>query len=373
MDDASKVDLSNLSDQSIGEILVSVGRLSPEDAEHIYQEQRKRKLRFGDAALELGLVTEADIQFALSHQFRYPYLQRGESKVSETVIAAYDPFAPQVEALRALRSQLMLRWFDVNAKHKTLAIMSPDFGEGRSWLTANLAVVFSQLGSRTLLIDANLRTPALHRLFGIDHRRGGLSSILGGRATGNIVFKIPLLLDLSVLPAGPIPPNPQELLARPLFNRMLEQLANSFDVILIDTPAASQFAESVTIASRVGGALIVSRQNQTRIRALNELYTCLNDSNVIIAGSVLNCGGTNKKKNNKRNNLKLPLNNLNLRLKNSTPPLLDKTESSIQTSSPTNMPPQSYRKKRTAPPSMTLLGPEPPVETASPSTFTKDE
>jgi chain length determinant protein tyrosine kinase EpsG len=291
-DEAASAQFSNLGDQSIGEILVSIGRISPDDAERIYREQKRRKVRFGDAAIALGLATEADIQFALSHQFRYPYLQRGESKVSETIVAAYDPFSPQVEALRAIRSQLMLRWFNSSTGRRALAIVSPGKGEGRSWFVANLAVVFSQLGARTLLIDTDLRAPALHHLFGISNRNG-LSSILGGRATGNVVFRVPSLLDLSILPSGPVPPNPQELLTRPLLDRMVAQLANSFDVILIDTPPSDRFAESVAIASRAGGALIVCRQDQTRMRNFDELCVRLRDANVVIAGSVLN--GTGKK------------------------------------------------------------------------------
>jgi len=294
MDEAGNTHFSNLGEQTIGEILVSVGRISPDDAERIYREQKKQKIRFGDAAIALGLATEADIQFALSHQFRYPYLQRGESKVSETVVAAYNPFSPQVEALRAIRSQLMLRWFGAGSGRRALAIVSPGHEEGRSWFAANLAVVFSQLGARTLLIDTDLRHPTLHRLFGISNRNG-LSSILGGRATGNIVFRVPSLVDLSILPSGPVPPNPQELLTRPLLDRMVAQLSNSFDVIIIDTPSSERYAESVAIASRAGGALIVCRQDQTRMRDFITLCNRLRDANVIVAGSVLNdVGGKTK-------------------------------------------------------------------------------
>jgi receptor protein-tyrosine kinase len=293
MGETSDEQFSDSRDHSIGAILVATGRLSPDDAERIFKEQKRRKLRFGEAGLALGLVTEADIQFALSHQFRYPYLQRGESRVSETVVAAYSPFSAQVEALRAVRSQLVRRWFDGSDERRALAIVSPDHGEGRSWLAANLAVVFSQLGARTLLIDADLRHPSQHALFGIDNRNG-LSSILGARATANVVFRIPALNDLSILPSGPVPPNPQELLARPLLGRMLSQLANSFDVIIIDTPPADSFAESIAIATLAGGALVVSRQDQTRIRALNELYAGLRDAGAAVTGGVLNSGKANR-------------------------------------------------------------------------------
>jgi chain length determinant protein tyrosine kinase EpsG len=331
MDDTSGAQFSDSGDRSIGAILVATGRLSPDDAERIFNEQKRRKLRFGEVALALGLLTEADIQFALSHQFRYPYLQRGESRVSEAVVAAYNPFSSQVEALRAVRSQLVRRWFDGSNERRALAIVSPDHGEGRSWLAANLSVVFSQLGARTLLIDADLRHPSQHRLFGIDNR-SGLSSILGARAAANVVFKIPALHDLSILPSGPVPPNPQELLARPLLGRMLLQLANSFDVIVIDTPAASSFAESIAIATLAGGALVVSKQDQTRIRSLNELYASLRDAGAVITGGVLNGSGASRSR-GRQPSMPLPEKWWRMnqgRLKSSATPLLPNGKTSAQ-------------------------------------------
>jgi hypothetical protein len=88
-----------------------------------------------------GLLTREDIEFALSKQFNYSYLLHGESKVSDKLVAAYTASGPHVEAMRSLRSQLMLRWFD-GEDHRALAIISGEHGDGRSFITANLAVVF---------------------------------------------------------------------------------------------------------------------------------------------------------------------------------------------------------------------------------------
>ena len=99
----------------------------------------------------------------------------------------------------------MLRWFDAETGHKALAVVSPDAGEGRSFIAANLAVVFSQLGERTLLIDADLRNPSQHQLFRLPNKLG-LSSILAGRAElEETVTRIPGLIDVSVMPAGATP------------------------------------------------------------------------------------------------------------------------------------------------------------------------
>src|SRR5687767_9440007 len=93
---------------TIGAILVDTGALSREDVERILRAQREKGQRFGENGKALGLLEQGDIDFALSRQFDYPYLRRGQSKVSEALVAAYDPSSPQVEALRALRSELML-------------------------------------------------------------------------------------------------------------------------------------------------------------------------------------------------------------------------------------------------------------------------
>src|SRR5487761_2149869 len=251
-------------DRSMGAILIDAGRLKAEDAERILRVQREQGLRFGDAAMQLGLITLADIQFALSRQFDYPYLLRGQSAVSEEVVAAYAPFAPQAETIRALRGQLMLRWFDTDVDHKALAIVSAERKEGRSFIAANLAVVFSQLGERTLLIDADMRNPRQHQLFGLDNR-AGLSAVLSGRGGRDAIQRIPSLLDLSVLSAGVQPPNPSELLGRPFFSQLLHDLAKEFDVILLDTPPAAETADAQTITTRAGSALIVVRKNASRV------------------------------------------------------------------------------------------------------------
>ena len=273
--------------RSIGAVLIDAGRLKIEDAESVLRLQRAQNLRFGDAAIQLGLLTQADIDYALSRQFDFPYLLRGQSAVSEEVVAAYTPFAPQVEALRALRSQLMLRWFDAAPANNALAIVSAERGEGRSFIAANLAVVFSQLGERTLLIDGDLRNPCQHRLFGIDDRTG-LAGVLAGRAGPEAVQRIPSLANLSVLPAGALPPNPQELLARPLFPQLLQQLAPQLDVIIIDTPASGGTADAQTIAVRAGAALIVARKNSVRSWRVQGVSDSVAQAKATIVGSVLN-------------------------------------------------------------------------------------
>jgi protein-tyrosine kinase len=275
------------SERTIGAILLGAGALTRPDVERILELQREKGGRFGDAGKTLGLLEQRDIDFALSRQFDYPYLRRGESRVSESVVAAYEPASPQVEALRALRSELMLQWFNHDAAHKSLAVLSEARGDGRSHIAANLAVVLSQLGGRTLLIDADLRNASQHALFGLENRVG-LSAVLAGRAGAEAVQRVPELGNLSVLPAGVAPPNPQELLARPTFGVLLERLAEHLDFILIDTPPAAESADAQTIAARAGAALFVVRRNHSRLWRMQAIAENVARARTAVLGAVLN-------------------------------------------------------------------------------------
>lgn len=277
-------------DRSIGTILIQAGRLTLENAEKILYLQREQHLRFGEAAIRLGLLTPTDIEFALSRQFDYPYLIRGKSKVSENIITAYDPFCAQARTLSALRSQLMLRWFDGEPEHTALAVISSERNDGRSFITANLAVTFSQLGKRTLLLDADMRNPSQHALFGLPaiwRNTVGLSEVLSGRSGYEpAIHPVLGLPDLFVMPAGTQPPNPLELLERAPFYVLMAKLKREFDVVLVDSPAATEHADAQSITMRAGAAIIVVRKNTTRswgVRGVSESV-----AHATILGSVLN-------------------------------------------------------------------------------------
>jgi len=276
--------------RTLGAILIDSGQLSPEDAERVLHYQKEHNLRFGEAAMRLGLISEADLQFALSRQFAYAYLRKtpGEARpMSEELVAAYQPFSSQVEQLRAIRSQLMLRWFDRAEERQVLTIVGAERGEGRSYLAANLAIVFSQLGERTLLVDADLREPRQHYMFHLENQIG-FSTLLAGRSREEAIVRIPELAGLSILPAGPTPPNPLELLNRLNFDEFMIQVRGAYDVIIVDTPAMSIGEDAAMIAVRTGAALAIARSGSTRIAAFNDLVRGLMDAGVAVVGSVLN-------------------------------------------------------------------------------------
>jgi protein-tyrosine kinase len=273
--------------RAIGAILVEQGRLNAADVEEIQRFATLNGVRFGEAAVQLQRITQNDIESAIAQQYNYPVLARGgDGGVADDVVAAHQPQSEIVEPLRALRSQLILRWLNTTDR-KVLAVTSPERGEGRSWLAANLATMFAQLGERTLLIDADMRHPRQHRLFNIDNSVG-LSALLTGRAGREIARRIHPQLRLFVLPAGVMPPNPQELLARQVFDVILDHFAAQFSLVIIDTPAISETADAQLLAANAGSAIMVARRNRTSQNKLLSARDILVDSGVNIVGSVIN-------------------------------------------------------------------------------------
>ena len=271
----------------LGAILMDEGKLSAADAEQVLKRQRELGWRFGEAAIELNFITDADLQQALAKQYEFPYLVSGPDGVSKELIAAWDPFHPVVEELRAVRTQLLVRWFNPGAGRRTLAITSPGAREGRSFIAANLAVVFSQLGQRTLLIDADFRAPRQQTIFNISDRFG-LSSVLSGRSDLSAAAPVAGITGLAVLPAGPLPPNPLELLSRATFGALLAKAQSEYDIVLIDTPPATEYSDAQCIAYRAGDALLVSRQDQTRVVDTERAVREISDASARIVGTLMN-------------------------------------------------------------------------------------
>jgi protein-tyrosine kinase len=273
-------------DLRIGSILAAEGKLdSPRIGQVLRLQQLRRGLRFGEAALSLGLITREDLHRALARQHDFPCQRLTGGRVSPDLIVFRDALHPRVERLRALRTQLLIRSSGLGNRPRALAIVSPGAGEGRSFVTANLAVLFAQLGMRTLLVDADLRAPRQYRIFDIADR-GGLSAVLSGRAAGEV--QLPAFGPLAVLPAGAPPPNPQELLLRPALASYLELASAQYDVVLIDTPPAGDSADAHSVVFCAGSALVLARTDHTRIADAAALTRDLTETGALVVGAALN-------------------------------------------------------------------------------------
>lgn len=276
----------DLPPQSIGNILVSAGRLTPEAAEQIHRTQRDNNILFGETGVSLGLISREDLEYAIARQFEYSVLKKGDSAISDDLVSAYDPYGGKAEAFRELRTHLLLRWIETETQPKTLSVLSTQRGEGRSYVASNLAVSFSQLGLKTLLLDADLRHSHSHHHFGISGRRG-LSTILQGKGDPGFIVQIPEIRNLSVLPAGPHAPNPQELLSQARFPDLLNELAAHFDLVVLDTPAALLYSDAVAIATRTSASIAVARQGYSKVEQLRQLKESMSRTGGNLLGSVL--------------------------------------------------------------------------------------
>ncbi len=274
-------------DNRVGTILLGDGKLVGGDIERVMELQKIEGLRFGEAALALGLISATDLHCAIAKQYDLPHLLPGNENIGSELVVAQEPFHPRAEEVRALRTQLSMRWSKAGVKHRVLAIVSPGPGEGRSYVAANLALAFAQLGERTLLIDADLRTPRQHRIFNVPDRLG-LSAVLSGRAGGGAVMPIPEFGALSLLPAGARPPNPQELLSRPALAVLLHELRGAFDVVLLDTPPAKLYADAQAVAFQAGSAMVLARKDVTHLEDTTSVIRELSDMGTRVVGTVFN-------------------------------------------------------------------------------------
>lgn len=274
-------------DNRIGTILRAHHTLDSGDIERIVEMQDSKGLRFGEAAVRLGLITVRDLRRALAQQYDLPHLLPENDRSDSELVVAFDPFNRCAEQMRALRTQLMIQWSTERPGSRTLAIVSPERRDGRSYVAANLAVAFAQLGSRTLLVDADLRRPRQQRVFGVPDSVG-LSSVLTQRAGRDAIVPIREFGQLSLLPAGAPPPNPAELLSGQAFHRLIEELKEEFDVILFDTSAAGSCSDAQTVAFRAGSAMLLARKDRTRLADTTRLVRQLELAGSQLVGTVCN-------------------------------------------------------------------------------------
>lgn len=287
VESAASLRMMGKPDRRVGALLCADKKLDPSDIERVLKLQRARGLRFGEAAVRLGLINVGDLRSALARQYDLPHLLPENERVNSELVVAFEPFNPCAEQIRALRTQLLIRWSNGGVSSRMLALVSPGLKDGRSYVAANLAVAFAQLGRRTLLIDADLRHPRQHQIFNVPDNVG-LSSVLSGRAGREAVVSVPEFGSLALLPAGAPPPNPVELLSRETFPVLLRDLRNDFDVILFDTPPAGSCADAQTIAFQAGSVLILARKDHTRLADTTRVMRQMTDAGAQTLGTVCN-------------------------------------------------------------------------------------
>jgi Mrp family chromosome partitioning ATPase len=226
--------------------------------------------------LALGAALALLLSLWLLWRGRRPAL-RSEKELTQVLgvpLLAARPLAPQ-----GLSQQLLAHWF--SRGRAVLAVVSPENGDGRTRVAVELARAFARIGEPTLLIDADVRSPAVHREFGL-RNRAGLADFLEGRR----VELAHCADNLSVLVAGRSSADPLELLSRKRLQDLLAVAAKRYRVVLVDTPAAVRGPDLQIFAAFAGGALVVSRFS-TEIPALERLRDFLAHCRARVVGTVL--------------------------------------------------------------------------------------
>jgi capsular exopolysaccharide synthesis family protein len=198
-----------------------------------------------------------------------------------------DPTGGAAEAIRALRTDLVAQHFQ--AGRRALTVCGASAGVGCSFVASNLALALSQIGLRTLLVDANLRSPSLHSIFGASGRIIGLADCLADEESEfGAYVQGGVQPNLSVIYAGGAPGNPQELLAGRRFLGLLGFCLREFEATVLDTPPANICADARRVSSVTGYSLIVARRNLTYVDDVKALATQLAANHARVVGCVLN-------------------------------------------------------------------------------------
>lgn len=201
------------------------------------------------------------------------------------LMAAHHPRSPSAEECRAIRTNLLFASPDKPVKR--LLITSPGPGEGKTMTATNLAITVAQQGRRVLLVDIDLRRPMLHKVFGVPLQDGLTSALTSGRDPLSFA-KATGVANLSVLTAGPLPPNPAELCHSDRLRAVLDQLAEHFEMMIIDSPPVLLVTDAVVLGSLCDGTVVVARSARTTKQALRQTARRLADLGVPLLGCVVN-------------------------------------------------------------------------------------
>ena len=270
------------------ELVIRAVDISARQIEEITTHQALHGSGFLDSALSLKLVMPGIADHLRALKRTYPFIEGYASQIrSSELVTALDPFGQQAGAFRDARTEILMNSRGDEQAARCVCVVSPNAGEGRSFVAANLAVSLSQLGGRTLLVDADLRHARQHKLFGLPNE-WGLSNYLGGDTNRLHAQSVDSIPGLYVLTAGATVRGAVELLHRPTLGALLHRLSERFDNVLIDTPATTQYPDARLVANAAGAALVVGCTGKVALEDLDRLVLILEQSSTWVAGILMN-------------------------------------------------------------------------------------
>lgn len=206
------------------------------------------------------------------------------SNLPESLVTMLDPSSVTSEAYRTLRTNLLYAFID--NPPKVIVLSSPGPGEGKSTTCANLGVVLAQADKQVLIIDCDLRKPAIHRIFGSRNLYGIVDVLVNERSLQDTWYEP--LQGLKVLSTGPIPPNPAEMVSSQRFAATIDQVRQDFDYVLIDAPPIGLVSDPIVLATQGDGVLLVLDAQNTRKGAVKQSVRSLEAVGANVVGTVMN-------------------------------------------------------------------------------------
>ena len=202
------------------------------------------------------------------------------------VVTVTEPASPAAESYRSLRTSL--QFARQERQLRALLVTRPGVGEGKTSTLANLGVVFAQAGERVLLVSCDLRRPRIGAFFGLDEQAGLTSVMLDEQTLEEAILPVPGIDRLSLLPAGPVPPNPAELLGSARVRDIFTRLRDQYDLILIDSPPVLPVTDAAILSRNADATLMLAAAGQTRRSDLHRAVEKLGQAGITILGTVLN-------------------------------------------------------------------------------------
>lgn len=203
------------------------------------------------------------------------------------------PRSISAEAYRILRTKI--KYSAIDKAIKSIVITAADQGEGKSTVASNLAFTLSKSGNRVIIIDCDLRKPALHRYFGVTNNKGLTDYLVGSYELRDVTKE--LEDNLNLITAGTIPPNPAEIIASKKLESFINMLKNNYDYIIIDSPPVMAVTEPRILAAKSDATLLVVRAGKSKLKIIKRAYEELLGVGANIIGTVLNDIDTNRKDN----------------------------------------------------------------------------
>ena len=205
---------------------------------------------------------------------------------NEALITKLSARSPVAESFRALRTNL--NFISPDEPLRTLLLTSSGPGEGKSTTSANLAITMAQMGKKVLLIDCDLRKPVQHKIFELSNVKGITSLLVDSTMPLEEVMHEIDVPGLKIIPCGPIPPNPAELVGSKRMGHLISEFKKSFDLIIFDTPPAISVTDSAILACQVDGVLLVVASNQAESEMVKKAAGIIRNVNAKLLGVIMN-------------------------------------------------------------------------------------